>query len=665
MTVVEDRVAPAPEKKTPRRVPRRLLGKDWRDGWLLVGPMVLLVVVLIGIPFIDAIRLSFTDRHGAVFVFTGLSNYRALLGDPFFRSAVKNTFEFTAYSELFKVVFGLLAALLLHHLRRGKAILTGLMLLPWVIPTVVTAVTWRSILDPLFGGLNQFLTSTHIGPLLAFVHLVPQWPVAWLADPHLAMASVITVNVWKGIPFFAVNFLAGLKAIDAQQYEAASIDGASSWQQFRNVTMPGLRYVLLVSVLLSSMWTFNNFDVVWLMTQGGPGSSTALYTLYSYQQAIQQLQQGIGSAASMLLMPFSAVLIIVLARYMIPGGRGPVRFADRFFDRHGRTLLMGFLALVAVGLFFADQQLIVKAAAVLLVVILIGWGLARLSEVLAVVGKGLSRKSPLGRVPQWIGLALMLFFILAPMYWMVITAFKSETQATDRSSLFWPAPWTMEQFQGLLNDNPFGLWFRNTIVVSVTSTVVSVLLAALAAYSLTRLRFRGGRTITWSVLLTYMMPGSLLFVPLYAILSSFHVINTLWALIITYPTFTLPFACWFMMGYLRGIPSELEEAAMTDGASRLRAFASIILPLMKPGLLAVALFTLTNAWNEFLLAFVFLTDNNVETLPLGLQSMIVGDVIPWGELSAASILVSIPVVVAYGYAQRFLVEGLAVGAVKA
>jgi multiple sugar transport system permease protein len=665
MTVVEEPVAPTLPQKTPRRGPRRLLGRDWRDGWLLVGPMVLLVVLLIGIPFADAIRLSFTNRHGADFVFTGLSNYRALLGDPFFRVAVKNTFEFTAYSEVFKVTFGLFAALLLHHLRRGKAVLTGLMLLPWVIPTVVTAVTWRSILDPIFGGLNQFLTSTYIGPLLAAVHLIPQWPVAWLADPHLAMASVITVNVWKGIPFFTVNFLAGLKAIDAQQYEAASIDGANSWQRFRHVTLPGLRYVMLVSVLLSSMWTFNNFDVVWLMTQGGPGSSTALYTLYSYQQAIQQLQQGIGSAASMLLLPISAVLIIVLARYMIPGGSGPVRFADRFFDRYGKTLLTVFLALVAVGLFFSDQQLIVKAAVVLLVVILLARGLGRLSELLTVVGRTVSRKNLLNRVPQWIGLALMLFFILAPLYWMIVTAFKSETQATVRSSLFWPQPWTTDQFQGLMNENPFGLWFRNTIIVSVTSTVVSVLLAALAAYSLTRLRFRGGRTITWSVLLTYMMPGSLLFIPLYAILSTFHVINSLWALIITYPTFTLPFACWFMMGYLRGIPSELEEAAMTDGASRLRAFRSVVLPLMKPGLLAVALFTLTNAWNEFLLAFVFLTDNDVETLPVGLQSMIVGDVVPWGQLSAASILVSIPVVVAYGYAQRFLVEGLAVGAVKA
>jgi multiple sugar transport system permease protein len=418
-------------------------------------------------------------------------------------------------------------------------------------------------------------------------------------------------------------------------------------------------------VLLSTMWTFNNFDVVWLMTQGGPGSSTALYTLYAYQQAIQQLQDGLGSAAAMMLLPISAGLIIVLARYMIPGGQGPVRKADQFFDRYGRVLLTAFLAVVAVMLFFFDRGLMAKCVGVLVVLILLAMGIGRATEALAELGRRISgMRRRLGRVPLWIGMALMLLFVLAPLYWVVITAFKSQLQVTTRTSLLWPQPWTWEEFTGLLRDNPFGLWFRNTLLVSTVATAVSVALAALAAYALTRLRFRGARTITWSVLLTYMMPGSLLFIPLYAILSNLHVINTLWALIITYPTFTLPFACWFLMGYFRGIPMELEEAAMTDGASRLRAFRSIILPMMKPALLAVALFTLTNAWNEFLLAFVFITNDGLKTLPLGLQSMIVGDVVPWGELSAASILVSVPVMVVYGFAQRFLVEGLSVGAVK-
>ncbi len=657
--------APSPAVLRGRGTRRRsFFGKDWREGYLFVAPMVLLVVGLIGIPFVDAIRLSFTARHGSANVWVGFSNYSSLWHDSFFRTAVKNTVVFTAFSEIFKVTLGLIAALLLHNLRRGRGLATALVLLPWVIPTVVTAVSWRSIFDPLFGGLNSVLSTTHIGPLLKDLHLIDQWPATWLGEPKLAMPAVIVVNVWKGIPFFAINFLAALKAIDSQQYEAAAVDGADAWQRFRNVTMPSLRYVMLVSVLLSTMWTFNNFDVVWLLTQGGPGSSTALYTLYAYQEAIQQLQNGLGSAAAVMLLPISAVLIFVLARYMMPGGQGPIRAADRFFDKYGRVLLWSFLAAVAVLLFWFDRDLLIKSAIVLAVLILAAMLLARASDGLTRWrGKGL-RGSRWGRVPLWIGMALLLFFILAPLYWVIITAFKSDLQITARMSLLWPKPWTFSQFTGLLDNNPFGLWFRNTLLISLVSTVVSVALAGLAAYALTRLRFRGGRTITWSVLLTYMMPGSLLFIPLYAILSRLHTINTLWALIITYPTFTLPFACWFLMGYFRGLPMELEEAAMTDGATRIRAFRVIILPMVKPALLAVALFTLTNAWNEFLLAFVFITDNDLKTLPLGLQSMIVGDVVPWGQLSAASILISVPVVLAYGYAQRFLVEGLTVGAVK-
>jgi multiple sugar transport system permease protein len=311
-----------------------------------------------------------------------------------------------------------------------------------------------------------------------------------------------------------------------------------------------------------------------------------------------------------------------------------------------------------------DPGLFVKAAAVLLILVALGIGVAKSAEVLARVGRTGLRGSRLGRVPLWVALAGLLFFILAPIYWVIITAFKSNLQMTSRASLLWPTPWTSDQFFNLLEANPFGTWFRNTLVVAAVSTVVAVGLAAFAAYALARLRFRGGPSITSAVLLTYVMPGALLFIPLYQIVSKLHLIDNLGALFLTYPTFTLPFASWFLMSYFRGIPLELEEAAMTDGATRLQAFRLIILPLAKPALLAVGLFTLTNAWNEFLFAFVFLTDEKLKTLPLGLQQMIVGDIVPWGQLSAASILVSVPVVLMYTYAQRFLVEGLSVGAVK-
>ncbi|MCA1723158.1 MAG: carbohydrate ABC transporter permease [Thermomicrobia bacterium] len=166
------------------------------------------------------------------------------------------------------------------------------------------------------------------------------------------------------------------------------------------------------------------------------------------------------------------------------------------------------------------------------------------------------------------------------------------------------------------------------------------------------------------LLLTYLVPGSLLFIPLYQILSKLHLIDTLGALIVTYPTFALPFATWLLMGYFRSIPEELENAAMIDGATRFQAFRRITLPLAKPALLAVALFTFTNAWNEFLFAFVFISREALRTLPVGLQTITTGDTYPYGQVMAGAILMAVPVAIIYSYAQRFLVEGLTAGSVK-
>ena len=162
----------------------------------------------------------------------------------------------------------------------------------------------------------------------------------------------------------------------------------------------------------------------------------------------------------------------------------------------------------------------------------------------------------------------------------------------------------------------------------------------------------------------FLLPGTLIFIPIYQTLSDLGLINSYGALLTTYPTFLVPFATWVLIGYFRSIPVELEEAAMIDGASRLYAFIRITLPLAAPALLSVALFAFTNAWNEFLFAFVFITSESIRTLPIGLQSMVVGDILPWGELMAASLLTAIPVAILYMYAQRFLVGGLTVGAVK-
>ncbi|GAA0944693.1 ABC transporter permease subunit [Pseudonocardia zijingensis] len=667
MTVVEPKPTPVRSTSTAATSlsgAQRYLGRDWRLATAFLAPTGLLIAALILFPIVSSVFTSTTERHGAETVFVGLDNYTALVDDPVFHTGVINSFVFTAYAEIFKVTLGLIAALMLHHMRRGRAVLAGIILLPWVVPTVVTAFTWRSLFDPIFGSVNTVLTATGVGPALASIGLVDSWPAEWLSNPALAMPAVILVNVWKGIPFFTVTFLAGLKAIDAGLYEAAMVDGASPWQRFRHVTLPGLRHVMIVTVLLSSIWTFNNFDLIWLMTQGGPGDATAPYVMVAYSKAIQQLQLGAGAAVTLVMLPIVGILVLILVRLMrrsdAPGGGAET---SRLTPAQRKAMPWVIVAVSALLLVWSSPHIVWKAAVVLGFFVVCAAIVGRVVSSLAARGNQQAARVVNG-VGSGVALVGLLAFVLAPLYWMTVTAFKSDTQIVMRTNDLWPTPWSTEQFTNLFTGRAFGTWYLNTILVAGASTIIALICAALAGYALARLKFRGSESFTVTILLTYVMPGALLFIPLYQMMSGVGLNDSLWSLVITYPTFTLPFATWLLVGYFKSIPADLEESALVDGCTRFGAFVRIVLPLAKPGLLAVALFTLTNAWNEFLFAFVFITRNEYMTLPVGMQSMIFGDVVPQGQLAAASLLISIPVVLMYAFGQRFLTEGLTAGAVK-
>ena len=261
-------------------------------------------------------------------------------------------------------------------------------------------------------------------------------------------------------------------------------------------------------------------------------------------------------------------------------------------------------------------------------------------------------------------LGVLLLFLLFPFYWVIVTAFKTDEQMRTSQSVFWPEPWTTRHFQHMLTETDFPRWFLNTVQVALVSCGVSVLVGALGAYALVRLRWRGAGILSTAILFAYLMPTVMLFIPLYQIFSELRLVDTLPALMVAYPTFGLPFATWLLMGYYRSLPRELEEAALIDGANHFQAFFRIILPLMKPALMTVALFAITAAWDEFLFAFVFITSESLRTLPVGLGMMVIGDIFPWGQMFAASIMTTIPVVIIYALAQRFMVEGLSAGSVK-
>jgi multiple sugar transport system permease protein len=287
------RMAAVSPISTKKRL-ENLFGRDWREAWVFIAPTVILMGGLIAYPFLRALYISFTNTVSpTIGPFVGLRNYSYLWKDIFFRRSVVVTARYTLTSTSLKLVFGILTAILLNRLKGKWVLLTGLVLLPWIMPEVVRAITWRGLLDPLYGGLNRGLVT---------LGLVSR-PLPFLTGVNTALPTLIVINLWQGIPFFTINTLAGLKAIDQELYEAASIDGATKWRQFLHITLPGLRYVLIVVGLLSTIWTFNSFTLIFLLTGGGPMDATKVYSILAYQIAITGMRYGVGIAVAMTMAP--------------------------------------------------------------------------------------------------------------------------------------------------------------------------------------------------------------------------------------------------------------------------------------------------------------------------------------------------------------------------
>ncbi|HEV8583611.1 MAG TPA: carbohydrate ABC transporter permease [Methylomirabilota bacterium] len=261
-------------------------------------------------------------------------------------------------------------------------------------------------------------------------------------------------------------------------------------------------------------------------------------------------------------------------------------------------------------------------------------------------------------------LVILAVLVLFPFYWMTITSFKSEEQMRSLASMFWPRPLVTENYDQLLRKTEFVAWYRNSATVAIASTLLATAVGTIGAYALARLRFLGRGFLASATLITYLVPPSILFIPLYAQMRNLGLANSLGGLIAAYPSFTVPFVTWLLMGYFESIPEELEEAAMIDGATRFGAFYRVVLPLSAPGVLAAGLYAFTQAWNEFLYALVFITDGRLRTLPVGLASFITGDVYGWGYLMSGAVLTTLPVIAAYIYLQKYMVEGLTAGSVK-
>jgi multiple sugar transport system permease protein len=291
----------------PLRLPRLRIKEGTAFGWLMVALPLAFLIAFVGYPFVYGIWLSLENRAVArPAVFIGLGNFIADARDPVFWQVVRNTFVYTIVATILKAAGGLALALVMNQNFRHKDLARAIMLLPFIVPTVLSTIAWMWILDPAFSPLNWLLV--HLG-------VAPPGP-SWLGNHYLAMGSVICINTWRGLPFYAITLLAGLQTIPGDLYDAATIDGAGSWHRFRYVTLPLLQPVLLIVTMFSVIFTFADFQLVYVLTRGGPANATHLFATYSFDIAMSAGQLGHGASVALAMVPALALMIVALTLYM-------------------------------------------------------------------------------------------------------------------------------------------------------------------------------------------------------------------------------------------------------------------------------------------------------------------------------------------------------------
>ncbi len=290
------------------RGPTLLDRQNNRFAYAVNAPLIIYLVCILVFPMIWGLYMSLTNKTiGGEATFIGLKNYTRLLQTPEYLLSLKNTLVFTFFSIVLKLFFGVLMALALNIDFKGRNLVRALLMLPWTLPNIVAVYNWRWIFNP-SGGVANYLLKTF--------GLIDK-DLVWFGSAGLAMASVVIANVWRGAPFFGISILAKLQTIPKDYYEAAEIDGANVFQRFLHITLPEIKDVIMLSTLMSTIWTLNEFETIWLMTGGGPNGSTQVMNVYSYRTAMRSMMLGRGIAVAVLAMPILLLLISALTRRMV------------------------------------------------------------------------------------------------------------------------------------------------------------------------------------------------------------------------------------------------------------------------------------------------------------------------------------------------------------
>jgi len=724
-----------------------------RSAYIYIAPAMLGLVLLTFYPVLYGFFLSFTDyslTYSQEYHFVGLENYLNVLFTPDFSLVFTTTIIWTVGCVALHVLIGIFLAVLLNRKIRGRVVYRALLLLPWAVPSYISVLAWRSMLE--YGGAIASPLNSMLGLNIDFLNSMP-----W------ALISVIMVNVWLGFSYMMMVFSGALQGIPEELYEAADVDGFSAWQKFRYITLPLLKPAIIPAALLGFIWTFNMFNVIYLLTGGGPvgkvgvsAGSTDILITFVYDQAFLYWRIGFAAAYSvvifMMLLAFSVI-------YLRAGGGGEslyfterrsswlnsalalrlmlyalsiiyiaaflgIAFANTNFAGIHYQNFLGFCFLLSALLFALDYREGISFAKLFALIdflisglVLLWYALNKPAEIVAAfnlmlfadlgiiyLARKVSAKREFGlasridwllwlpvkigskffeilgkiKIPLKTGkrkiveslvvhgiLILFSAIALLPIVGIVAT---SLWPGNIRVSLGLPPAISLEHYTHVLGQTPFFLWLRTSLLVAAGTTILSILLATTAAYAFSRFNFLGKKGFMLSFLVVQMFPGVIILIPYYILMRQLGLANTFIGLILAYSVTALPLAVWMIKGFFDTIPVDLEESAMVDGCNRLSAFYKVVLPLAKPAVAVVALFSFLSAWNEFVLAYTFMSDESMYTLPVGLTSFVgaggMQTTADWGSFAAMSVLVAIPVCILFIVFQKYLVSGLTKGGVK-
>jgi len=621
----------------------RMEKAERRFALLMLLPALLVVFVVMAFPWAYSFWLSLNemDIFAKTWTFVGLDNYIATLPDPSSVHAFLRTVWFSALLVIGSNGVGMIMALVLNEEFKGRGLMRSVMLMPWAVAPVVVGKVFTLIYSGEYGVLNGFLYQ---------LNLIDAY-VPFLAEGRRALLLVALAAIWSSAPLNALLLLAGLQAVPQNLHNAAKIDGAGTVQRFLKITIPWLRPMLVLVVILTTINAVLTFDLIFVLTQGGPGEATTVFSWLGYITYFNFGRYGEGAAILYTLSLFT--LTLAFAYMYLLYGKRKVAVTDGHTGEPIGTISMG-------GALSQRKSVLKPRTLQPLISARLRKRLARIGVYILVVG-----------IAVW---------SLAPFYVMLNTSLSTTNAVLGRPPGWFPSPITFENYRAVL----FGeqvktqiagegiqarailISMKNSVIVAVSVTILSIIISAPAGYAYARFaRYRFTGVTLWLIMMTRMIPALTLAVPFFVLFRRLGLNDTLIGLIIAYTSLIVPLAIWITKGYFETIPANMERAAQVDGCNRIQSFLKVVVPVAVPGLMAGGIFCFLIAWNEFVYALLLTSSLRAQTLPTRIPQFVADQRIynPGMLFAAGALAVIPPVFIAFVF-QRYLLQGMLSGAIK-